>query len=233
MTRLRLRRIFWIGAAAILVAAALVALVAVLRGTFSDSDARILLTLGAVLFTGGAAFAGLALLDRGGARRLGWVVVGLAPVSLVLMIWPLWSFAFDEGNGTADRLAWSAVLAVLSALVATTALLLARRPELVRLASIAGALGALTAGLSIAAIWASPDADAYPKLVGALLILTVLCYFLVPVLQRFMSVEGTANGVRVLGVLDSVELVAARGDVEGVLVDAPARGERLALRRRS
>ena len=233
MTKLRLRRIFWIGAAAILVVAALVALGAVLRGTFSDGDARILLTLGSVLFTGGAALSGLALLDQGRARPLGWAVVAVAPVCLVLMIWPLWSFAFDEDNGTADKVAWSAVLVVLSSVVATTALLFARRRQLTRLASLAGALGALTVGLSIGAIWTSPDADAYPKVVGALLILTVLCYLLVPVLQRFTAVEGAPTAIRVLGVLDTVELVAAHGEVEGILVDPPLRGERLVLRHRA
>ena len=71
MSRLRLARVFWIGAAAILVAAALVALAAVLRGDFSDNDGRILVTLGALLYTGGAALAGLALVERGPARVVG------------------------------------------------------------------------------------------------------------------------------------------------------------------
>ena len=49
MTGLRLSRIFWIGAAAILIAAALVAVAAIVRGDFSDTDGRILGTLGAAL----------------------------------------------------------------------------------------------------------------------------------------------------------------------------------------
>ena len=49
MTRLRLRRIFWMGAAAIVVVAALVALAAVLKGDFSDTDGRTLVTLAALL----------------------------------------------------------------------------------------------------------------------------------------------------------------------------------------
>ena len=48
MTRLRLRRIFWMGAAAIVVAAAPVALAAV-EGDLSDTDGRILVTLAALL----------------------------------------------------------------------------------------------------------------------------------------------------------------------------------------
>ena len=64
MTKLRLRRIFWMSAAAIVAAAALVALGAVVRGGFSDTDGRILVTLAALLYTGGAAFSGLALVDH-------------------------------------------------------------------------------------------------------------------------------------------------------------------------
>lgn len=111
MSRLRLARIFWIGAAAVLVAAALVALAAVLRGDFSDNDDRILVTLGALLCAGGAALAGLALVDRGPARLLGWIVVGAAPVCFASIAWAVWSFAFEgEGNETADKLAWSAAI---------------------------------------------------------------------------------------------------------------------------
>jgi len=65
VTRVRLSRIFWIGAAAILVAAALVALVAVLRGDFSDSDGRILGTLAAALIAGSTLVAGLVLVEHG------------------------------------------------------------------------------------------------------------------------------------------------------------------------
>ena len=57
MTRRRLAGAFWLGAAAILVAAALVSLVAILKGGFSETDARILGTLGALLYTGAAALA--------------------------------------------------------------------------------------------------------------------------------------------------------------------------------
>jgi hypothetical protein len=48
VTRRTAPRIAWLGAAAILVAAALVALGAILRGDFSDTDGRILGTLAAV-----------------------------------------------------------------------------------------------------------------------------------------------------------------------------------------
>ena len=56
-------RVAWLGAAAILIVAALVALGAVVKGDFSDTDGRILGSLAAVLYAGGALFAGLATVD--------------------------------------------------------------------------------------------------------------------------------------------------------------------------
>ena len=62
-------------------------------------------------------------------------------------------------------------------------------------------------------------------------ILTTLCYFLSPVLQRFTSLGAQPSAIRVLGTLDGVELVASRKPLEGMSVEAPLRGERLVLRR--
>jgi hypothetical protein len=169
VTKLRLARIFWMGAAAIVVAAALVALAAVVKGDFSDTDGRILITLAALLYTGGAAICGLALVDRNRARLLGWIVAGAAPVCLALVVWAIWSFAFDGGgNETADKLAWSAVLALLAGLIATTGLLLARRPGLVRLAAVAGALAGLAVAVSVVGIWAEPDSETFIKALAVL-----------------------------------------------------------------
>jgi len=233
VTRLRLARIFWIGAAATLVVAALVALGAVVKGDFSDTDGRILVTLGALLYTGGAALAGLALVDRDKARALGWLVAAAAPVCLALVLWAIWSFVGDGGGDeNADKLAWSSVLGLLAGLMATTALLLARRPALVRLAAAAGALAASAAALSVIGIWAEPESDAFVKALAVLWILAALCYFLVPVLQRFTTAGMEESVLRVLAELDGVELVASRRAVEGVAAEAPAAGERLFLRRR-
>ncbi|MBM2822766.1 MAG: hypothetical protein HW413_1512, partial [Thermoleophilia bacterium] len=86
------------GAAAIVVAAALVALADVVKGDFSDTDGRILVTLTALLYTGGAAICGLALVDRGRARLLGWIVTSAAPVCFGFIAWASWSFVFDGGG---------------------------------------------------------------------------------------------------------------------------------------
>jgi hypothetical protein len=222
------------GAAAIIVAAALVALTAVVKGDFSDTDGRILVTLAALLYAGAAAICGLAVVDRGPARALGWSVAAAAPVCLALVAWAIWSFAFDGGgNDTADKLAWSSVLVLLAGLIATTGLVLARRPALVGLAAAAGALSGLAATVSVAGIWTEPDSQTFVKAVAALWILAASAYFLVPTLQRFSSVGVEPASVRVLAELDGIELVASREQVEGVPVASPITGERLVLRRYS
>lgn len=230
MNRSRLARIFWIGAAAILVAAALVALVAVLRGDFSDTDVRILGTLTALLYVGGTALAGLALVERGPTRALGWAVVAAAPICLSLVTWGIWSLYFDgAGNYDATRSAWSAVLVLLVGLVAATGLLLAQGQLAVALAWGATGLAACAAALSVVGIWAEPDDETYVQALAVLWILAGLCYFLAPVLQRFTTV-GPAREERVLAELDGVELVVTHAN-EGIDVRL-ARGEQLALRRR-
>jgi len=234
VNRVRLRRVFWIGAAAILVVAALVALEAIVQGNFSDTDGRILGTLAALLYTGGAALAGLALVDRRGASALGWLVAAAAPICLAFVTWAIWSFV-DEGGGseTPDKLAWSSVLVLLAGLLAATALLLARRDALVPLAVVSGALSGVAAGLSVIGIWSEPGGDAFVKVLAAFWILAALCYFLVPVLQRFTAAGAEDSPERVLAALDEVELVASRHSIEGVSVEAPSPGERLFLRRRA
>ncbi|HXG75106.1 MAG TPA: hypothetical protein VNJ53_00910 [Gaiellaceae bacterium] len=231
MSGIRLGRIFWLGAATILVAAAAVALAAIVRGDFSDTDVRILGTLAALLYTGGTGLAGLALVDRGVARPLGWLVAAAAPVCLAVVVWAIWNFVFDGSSETEARVAWSSVLLLLAGLVAVTALLFARRPALRRLAGAAGALAGLAATLSAIGVWTEPESDGYVKALAVLWVLAGLAYFLVPVLQRFTS-AGERASVRVLGELDGIELVAVRGPVEGVPVSGPAPGERLLLRRR-
>jgi hypothetical protein len=233
VSRVRLRRVFWIGAAAILVVAALVALGAIAQGRFSDTDGRILLTLTALLYTGGAALAGLALVDRRIVATLGWLVAAASPVCLALVSWAIWSFVEEgESNATPDKLAWSSVLVLLAGLLAATALLLARRRAFVRLAATSGVLSGAAAALSVVGIWTEPHHDAYVKVLAALWILAALAYFLVPVLQRFTAVGDEESPARVVAELDGVEVVASRHPVTGVAVPAPASGELLFLRRR-
>lgn len=229
MRNLRLARIFWIGAAAILVVAALVALVAVLRGDFSDTDGRILGTLAALFYTGGGLLAGLALVDSRRAAWLGRTLVVVSPLVLAATLRAIWEWVGDGEDEEHWELAWSASIALAAGLMAATSLLLARKLALVRLAWASGALAAAAAALSVVAIWDEDPGDAMGKVLAALWILAVLAYFLVPVLERFLA-PAYDTGERLLAELDGVELVATKSGpgIEPRL----AAGERLALRRR-
>jgi hypothetical protein len=230
MSRRRLARVFWLGAAAILVAAALVSLVAILKGGFSETDGRILGTLGALLYTGAAALAGLALVERDRAPALGWAVLGLAGAAFLLLATAIWG---DYGD-TVWRLAASAALYLVAGLVCVTGLLLTIRASLQRLALVAGALSAAAVTLTLVPIWRDDDpGSSLAKAIGVAWILAALAYFLGPILQRWSAVGGAETADRILGSLDGVDLVATRNPVTGIVVaDRPRAGERLVLRRR-
>ena len=219
-------RIAWLGAAAILVAAALVALAAILRGDFSDTDGRILGTLAVVLYTGGALFAGLSTVDRG-RPTIGWSLAALAPVCFVTLTIAIW----DQGGDDAWRWGASAALAVLAAIMLATALLLAHSDVAETLALAVGVGAALAALVSIVAIWNPHEAEGWVKMIAVLWILAVLAYVLVPVTDRFTRASATATE-RVLAVLDGVELVATNVADSGTLDPRLAPGERLVLRAR-
>lgn len=228
MKELRLSRIFWIGAAAIIIAAALVALTAVLRGSFSETDGRILGTLGAVLLAGSTLVAGLALVDRGG-RVLGWGAVGVSVPGFAALVYAIWDLTFD-GEENAWQWGWTGALVLVAALVAVSAQLLARSPLVARLAWLAGGLAAAATAASIVAIWNEDPGSTAGKAIAVLWILSALAYFLVPVLQRFTSAGVPETAERVIAELDGVALVATHAR-EGAIDVRLEPGERLLLRR--
>ena len=233
MSRHRLARVLWLGAAAILVAAALIALVAVLRGSFSETDGRILGTLAVLLGCAGGLVAGLALADRGPARLLGRVVAALAVLTFAIFsaaIWEIWRYA----GSPPWRLAATCALYLLAGVLATTGFLLTRRRALQRLAGAGGALATVAVSLTLVPIWRVDDPSSLlAKVIGATWILAVLAFLLGPVLQRWSSVGEADRGDRVLAALDGVELVATRNPRDAVVVsDRPRAGERLVLRQR-
>ena len=229
MTRIRLSRVFWIGAAAILVAAALVALVAVLRGDFSDTDGRILGTLAATLLAGSTVVAGLALVERGG-RRLGWFAVAVSGPAFGCLVYAIWDFVFD-GGGDSWRWGWLGALALVAALIAVTARLLARSARLARLAGATAVLAIFAAAVSAGAVWNEDSGDTIGRVLAVLWILTVLGYLLIPVRERFWTAGVPETSERVLAELDGVELVATHAR-QGALEVNLEPGERLLLRRR-
>ncbi len=231
MTRIRLSRIFWIGAAAIIVAAALVALTAILRGDFSETDGRIIGTLAAVLLAGGTLVVGLTLRERERSPLIALGTIAVAPIGLVLIEYAIWASVFDGGDDNWWRIGWTGFVALVAGLMVASALLFARAPNLVRLAYASGILVVLAALVSIIVIWSDDPGSTEGKILAALWILASLGLVLVPILERFVGADEVRPGpIRVLATLDDVELVATR--VGSGLDVRLAPGERLVLRKR-
>ena len=180
-----MRRYFWIGAATLLGLAALVSIVALLRGEFTETDGRILGTLGAAFLAGSSSLAGLALIERGDLAALGWAVAAAGGVGFVVLTWQVWN------EFTSERWSLDTVTVVVAALMLATARLLHRRFEWLYWTS--ATLTVVAAAVFVWAIHADPDGDNWGKGLGTLAILTVFAWFLVPVLGRIS--EGSSDRV--------------------------------------
>lgn len=201
---MRLRRLFWVGAAGLLGLAALISIVAILRGEFTETDGKILGTLGAGFLAGSALLAGLALIERREPVPLGWAVVGAGALGFVVLTWQVWT-GFDSERWSLDT-----ITVLLAALMLATARLLHRRYEW--LYRLSAALTGLTAAAFVWAIHASPDGDAWSKALGTLGILAVLAWFLVPVLGR-TGIAAPAGQERVVATGPGrVEIELAEGE---------------------
>jgi MFS family permease len=227
VTRVRLSRIFWIGAAATLVVAALIGVAGLLRSEFTETDGKILLTLLTLLVAGGAALAGLALVERSSFTPFGWFATVVAVVSFVFITATTWR-DFDDDQLT--KLAGVAAVTLIATLLVSTQMLLHRgRLQAVVVGTWLG-LALAVLGTTIGILGES-ESDTLWKAVGTFWILGLLGWLLVPVLQRFTAAGASASGIRVLAVLDGVELVASRDALDGVQIEAPSAGEHLVLRR--
>ena len=235
MTRASVRRIFWIGAATILVVAALVAIVAIVAGGFSSTDGKILASLGSVLLAGGTAFAGLALVESRAAPALGWLATAAGGVGLAILLAAIWN-----ESDTLGRAAGTAAVTLAGLLLATTNRLLLRLLKLTPVWS--GTLGAISIAtlLTVIAIWSGGGNAGLAKTIAAFWILSGLGWLLVPVLQRTAlarAVSETAPGAeRVVATLADVDALATERPREGDLVvdvSGLVPGEQLVLRRRA
>ena len=190
--RARLSRLFWIGAAALLGAAALVAVVAIVRGEFTDTDGKILAVLGTALVAGGVALAGLALIDRRELAPLGWLaVLGALVLFVILVVEAVRDW--DEGDLTTSGYLLLGVL-----LFASTAGLLRRPPGDWTFWPTMALLAVGTVVTEIA-IFGQSDSDAWAKALGVVWVLAGLCWFLVPVLGRLAGRSARTGAERVVG----------------------------------
>ena len=102
MRRAELLRLFWIGAATILVVAALVALAAVVSGSFDSTDAKILGSLGTLLLAGAVATVGAALREAQRSPGLGATLAAAAPLLGLVAAAAIWN-EFDASTRARRR----------------------------------------------------------------------------------------------------------------------------------
>jgi hypothetical protein len=186
------RRLFWIGAAALLGVAALIAIVALVRGELTETDGKILLTLAITLGAGSTSLAGLALLDRRDWAPLGWLAAATGVAGWAVVVWSIWTEpAHEESTLTA-------LLLLAVALLAAVGRLLLRRASLLPVLAAHLVLSTFATAATVWLIWddsPSPP-DWWAKVLGAAWILAGLAWALVPVLGR---TSRTGGGERVVG----------------------------------
>ena len=228
-----LRRIFLLGAAALICVAALGAIVAIVHGDFGDTEGKFFSTLATAFVAGSAAIAGIACLEHSVARPFGVLGVGLSLVGFVL-----WTDQISQQHHSDSDwkllgliLIWTLVL-----LVVTTTRLMTRSPLLVRRLYPATSAAAVGAGLTVSVMVLNEHGDGW-QLFAVLLILALLGEMLTPILERYVTtpVEGVP-AERVLGEIGGAIVVAVRargrgrslllGDHEVALED----GERVVIR---
>ena len=191
--RISLRRVFWFGAAVVVAIGALVALVAVVRGHFSETDGRILLSLFALLLCGSLALAGLALVDRGQTQQVGWTSVAVAPVGGFLMLAEIWSWE-DESTSRWGKPSSTALLCVLALLLVTTLRLLLADERLVRSVWLVALVCAPTAaGIGAVLIWTNGGHGNLGRFAAALAIVAGACYLIGPIAQRAFANSPARN----------------------------------------
>lgn len=202
-----LRRAFLLGAATLASIAALVAIAAVLSGSFGETEGDIFATLATTFVAGSTAIAGVACLERG-SRFWGPLGIVLACGGFVLWSSEIWSHHHDSSYW---KLLWSTLIWTLAALLVTTTRLMTRSASVARTLFRGTAAATTGAAALVSAMALREDGDGW-QVFAVLLILGVLGAILTPIIERFVviPVDADTPRVRVLGVLEGAEVVAMR-----------------------
>jgi hypothetical protein len=235
MEHVELRRLVLVSTVSALSLTALFAIFALLTGSFDETQVRILATTGGFGLAALLATPGTRLLEQGRHVGLGQAVAGLAALSFVVELWPLWL-------STTDDLPWRALVVVVAVTVASAQIAqsLARQrpsdPEAIRPLALAAGVCAVVLALLIAlAAIAKQHDSGYYRLLGVVAVLDVLLAFLQPVVRRFgtpAAPSPSAPGfVLVLADGRRVRREASNGDIPDVVAaalrDFHRRGERV------
>jgi hypothetical protein len=234
---MRIRRLFWLGAAILFSIAALVAITAVVRGQFGETTGRILMTCGLAFVCGSVVLSGLACIERAVVRPAAWAAVASGLAMFVVMDTVVWGMDVSSRTGRAIGILamWMAV-----ALIVTTLRLVTTSPKLLRtLVPATWTVAGLAATLGTVMVIAGHPGSALVKLEIVLVILMLLGYALTPILQRFWAGAGSgpeAPTERLLGTIGGIDVFAVHGGERCVTIGSTsaklAASEGLVLRER-
>jgi hypothetical protein len=213
-----LRRIFLLGAAALVSVAALVAIAGIVHGNLGSTEGRIFATLATAFVAGSTAIAGIACLARSASRVFGTLGIVLSILGFVLWTEEIWA----QHDSTrywkllGFLLIWSLVV-----LIVTTTRLMTRSPRLLSTLYPATAVAAVLAGVVVTIMVVAENGDGW-QFFAVLLVLALLGETLTPILERFVTTPpGEAPAERVLGEVAGAIVVAVRSERDGrsVLLD--------------
>ena len=175
-----LRRLFWIGAATLLGAAALTAIVAILGGSFSETDAKIVGTSFSLLVGGASGLLGVALGGRLRQPSLGKLAAVAVSTETLLILVAIWN-----GFSSAALAHWAgtAIVLLLAQLLLTgQALILKGSSSL--LLSLTGAAVAIASAITISALWSENAGDTRGKAIAVFWILAIVGFLATPIVNR-------------------------------------------------
>jgi peptidoglycan/LPS O-acetylase OafA/YrhL len=176
---------------------AAIGLIAVANGRFGETDVRLIATLIAIFLCASAGLASLALLERGQIRPVALLVLLAAPLELIAMAAPIWTF---EGDGEGNSLRWLATgfVWVVAGIFVTALRLLVADQRVLRV--MLPLVGAFAFGHAVAVTvvawgepWSEDSEDALARTIAALAILMVAAFLITPIVERLIRTRGPAQ----------------------------------------
>ena len=179
-------RAVWVVTAAAILAAAVTAIVTVVRGAPGNDDVKTVYSLVAVFLCGGAAVGGLHLVDRPRLRLLGAIVLFVAAGAFALLELGIWKAVMFDGESSdyAKLLpigfAWG-----IAAVVLATLPLVAAQPRIFFIAvPLVGACALVGATIATVMAWREVDSTGWGKTLAVLAIVMIAGYLLTPLAER-------------------------------------------------
>jgi len=171
--------------ASVVVSAAL-AIFSLLRGEFSDTDGKILLTALSIAAASVLTLSNGIVLEQGRSRPVATLAIIVSVVGFGLLVVTIWnSFDIDELIKVAASTIFLGVTLTHWSLVS-----IARIPARFRLLQVAAfPLSGILATFLIAAVWGRVEGSQTAQIAGVIGILTVAITIILPVLQRLSVTE--------------------------------------------